>query len=104
MTIHLCSKELVDVSKMFRKISLKKTCMTGRQRGQLAVTIRAHRGARQLLPTVSQGDWAEGRDGIKSTLREGMAAHSPIVGSHPWAPTLPSHIGMQKKGEMWIFS
>ena len=31
MTIHLCSKELVDVSKMFRKISLKKTCMARRR-------------------------------------------------------------------------
>lgn len=32
MTIHLCSKELVDVSKMFRKISLKNTCMMGGQK------------------------------------------------------------------------
>lgn len=31
MTIHLCSKELEEVSRMVRKISLKNTCSRGRE-------------------------------------------------------------------------
>ena len=61
MTIHLCSKELVDVSKMFRKISLKKTYMARRRKGQFKLGLKDPEAlkSRQSL-WVKQG----GRPGV----------------------------------------